>query len=251
MDAFDLSCIVFVVNDWILVRSSCFRWGATMSNSETAILQPPEGVPTLRVGDLEYWLVEYPPTPGRQLSVQSSDPTISVHSYGGGREEGLSHLFCYKGFRIGFLLDRPDDAILPMPQYRPEQDPQRGTVTRTISHLGAPVMDATRLWLRDPLGLPLLDDRKQPRLDPEKTHAGMQFVTGLSWRDYNAGKRDKFETIEQQEATLSLLPDLLAGLLGGLKQLSPDVPKRLAPVVQFSAPLMKRLKCGDFINGRN
>ena len=226
-----------------------WRWGAALTNSESAYLEPPDGVPTLQSGDLEYWLVEYPPSPGRQLSVQTSDPSISLHSYGGGREEGLSHLFCYKGFRIGLLLDRPDDAVLPMPQRRAEQDLERGVFISTISQIGAPVMDVTRLWLRDPMGLPVLDARGQPRLDPEKTRSGAQFVTGLSWRDYNAGKRDRFQSKEQQEAMLALLPDLLVGLLGGLKQLAPDAPKRLSPAVRFSAPLMKRLKRGEFING--
>lgn len=218
-----------------------------MNNDETRFLRPPEGVPTLCAGDLEYWLVEHAPNPGRQISVQTSDPTISLHGYGGGRDEGLSHLFCYKGFRIGFLLDRPDDAVLPRPAGPALQDEKRGVFVREVTHLGSPVVDLTRTWQRDQMGIPIRDKNGRPLRDTAKAHSGAKFITGLSWEDYNQGMRDKFESVEQQDAVVALLPELLVGLLGGLQALRPDGPRGLLPSARFSKNLINSITRGDFI----
>ena len=224
-------------------------------------LSPPEGEPWLETRDgLKYWLVKREPTIGLKTSVLTEDPGISMHSYGGGgREDYGSFLFCYKGFQIGFIDHELGEACWPLPPERHPEDVEEGLRTGTviirITAVGTPVFDPSAFYVRDEDGRPIKDGEGHYIRDPAYKR-GSEYVTGLSWEDYRAGKRDRFRSRRQQEEMLSIWPDLFTGMRGQLAILRPGarkmlpngrpVPKR---VMRFSDEVIRQFETGELIDG--
>ena len=201
---------------------------------------PPENVPFLQVGSLKYWRVEHPPTPGRQFSVLTSDPSIAMHVYGGGREEPLTYMYCYRGFKIGFVVDRLDDDRLTGMTPDMYQEEENGIFWRTVTQIGTPVID-------NAAGSPIGPDGRR-RLDVKPVRAKAHYPLGFGWRDYFInGVRTKFESRAQQDEMTKLWPFLYLGLVAGTDRDAVVAPGRLRPKFRFSDRILRCLETGELI----
>ena len=178
-------------------------------------LSPPEGELFLETSDgLKYWLVLHGPKLGCQASVLTEDESISMHSYGGwGRGDGGAYLFCFQGFQIGFVLHEMNGQPLPQYEPRPEYDEEKGELTEIVTAIGVPVWDEHAIMVLDRKGR-YVKGKYGRKTDSEARRAGKGYVTGLSWKEYYEGKRDRFKNRTQQEAMLTIWPDLFTGLSG-------------------------------------
>ncbi|QQM33135.1 hypothetical protein JET14_22045 (plasmid) [Martelella lutilitoris] len=224
-------------------------------------LSPPEGEPWLETrGGLKYWLVDRQPTIGLQISVLTEDPSISMHRYGGGgREDYGSFLFRYKGFQIGFMHHELGEECWPLPPKSLPEDSEEGRRTGTyiirITAVGTPVFDPSAFYVRDENRRPIKDGEGHYIRD-RAYKRGSEYVTGLSWEDYRAGKRDRFRSRQQQEEMLSIWPDLFTGMWGRLKDLKPGARKTLPsgrkmPIaaMRFSDEVIRQFETGELIDG--
>ena len=207
-------------------------------------LAPPDGEPFLETScGLKYWLVyDLGPKRGLLSSVLTEDPEVSMHVYGGGRERGDTYLMCYKGFQFGFFCMDSNYGEYPWWDVEPEFDKAANTVTLTITGIGTPVWDEAATMVPDGAG--------NFKVDIMARRRGESYVTGLSFNDYNAGKRTKFQSRQQQDDILRILPDMFVGLEGNLKKMrvgSRPGPKRL---VRFSTKLSQEIRRGNLIRQR-
>lgn len=196
-------------------------------------LKPPAGQAVFETADgLKYWLADYTPTVGRQLSVITEDPEIAIHSYGGGgREQYGSYLFEYYGFHIGFVEHEIIEGY-PAPRKRRPEDMDYGmahnVVVRRITAVGTPVYDASALYKKDANGQLLRKPDGRFEYDMNAPKA-LRYVTGLNWVDYEQGKRNKFQSRKQQEAMRAIWLDLYAGLIGELSWIDADGVRMTMP----------------------
>jgi len=193
----------------------------------TKTLTPPDPALSLTTPDgLRYWRYDPGPTIGCQASVLTEDASIYLGVYGGmGRDGYQSFLFGYQGTRIGFMNSEVRDGYpVPNDPNPADEDPQNNTGYWRIRFLGTPVYDVSVLYERGPDGRLMRDDRQAYRLKPAGTPRN-PYVTGLSWADYDAGKRDKFPSQQVQDQMLALLPWLFNGYLGDLRALQPEWSK--------------------------
>lgn len=204
-------------------------------------LTPPEGLPFLETADgLKYWRVDHGPKLGCQQSVLTEDASISMHEFGGGRERGPTFLFNFKGFKTGFFCQDSNQGHYPWWDLPFEADKDANTVTFVVSGIGTPVWDEEATMIPDGKGGVKADIAARAR--------GEGYVTGLTFKDYNEGKRTKFESREQQDAMLKIMPDLFTGLMGNLRHLEPGArqgPKRL---MRLSDQLAREVEVGELIN---
>jgi hypothetical protein len=227
----------------------------------TKTLSPPEGETWLETVDgLKYWLYHPGPTLGIQLSVRTEDPSIFMHAYGGGgRDSYPAYLFCYKGTRIGFAdYEIVDGLPIPTPPKSAgdrDEGRRKGTSIRRIFTVGIPVYDPSWNYFRDENGA-LRRDENDNFVWNRKADSKAQFVTGLSWADYKAGKRDKFPSRQIQDEMLVIWADLFAGLVGRLRweknldaRTFADGSPRPIPEMRFDERVLEQFESGELIVG--
>lgn len=201
---------------------------------------PPENVPFLQVGSLKYWRVKHTPNPGRQFSVFTSDPSIAMHVYGGGREEAPTYMYCYRDFKIGFLVNRLDDERLTEMTPDMYQEAENGIYWQTVTQIGTPVVDNA--------AASPIDSNGRRRLDLKLVGTKAHYPLGFGWRDYFInGVRTKFESRAQQDEMTALWPFLLLGLAEGTDQNAVVRPGRLRPKFRFSDRMLRCLETGELI----
>lgn len=219
---------------------------------------PPTGVAVLQTSDgLKYWFVDYQPNIGLQTSVLTEDPSVAMHSYGGGgREDYGSYLFEYKGTRIGFVMHELVEGY-PMPPKRRDEDieeaRQRHVSVLRITAIGTPVFDVSKLYLKDSNGN-LIPHESGGYMRDRSSKPRSTLVTGLSWADYEEGKCGRFPSQARQDEMCAIWPDLFTGLKGRLRRLSPGAPKTRPDgkpypelEMRFDDAVIKKLRSGIMI----
>ena len=163
-----------------------------------------------------------------------------MHVYGGGREEGLMYMYCFRGFKIGFLVNRLDDERLSMMMSEMYKEEEKGIYWKTVTQIGTPVVDNDVVW-------PIDSDGRR-RFDPKLRGTKAHYPLGFGWRDYLInGVRKKFESRAQQDEMTALWPFLLLGLAEGTDQNAVARPGRLRPKFRFSDRILRCLETGELI----
>jgi hypothetical protein len=224
-------------------------------------LSPPEGEPWLETVDgLKYWHYDPGPTIGVQNSVVTEDSSIFMNVYGGGgRDSYSSHLFCFKGTRIGFAnYEVVDGRPIPPPPPSAADDEERrlnGKLIWRLMTVGLPVCDPSWLYFRDEYGK-LRKNGNDNYIYNRNADLRTEFVTGLSWADYQAGKRDRFPSRRIQEEMLLIWANLLEGMKGRLRW-EKSLPYRTfadgsptpLPEMRFDERVLKQFASGELIDG--
>jgi hypothetical protein len=204
-------------------------------------LSPPDGEPFLETPDgLKYWLVKHKPNPGCQRSVLTEDSSISIHQYGGGRERGNTYLFCYQNFQIGFFCQDNNQGRYPWWDIKSEHHKETNSSLYTITGLGTPVWDEAATLIRGSDG--------NHKVNLQARRRGEGYVTDITFKDYNEGEHERFQTRVQQDEMLELLPHLFAGLAMNLRRLQPGWGHKPKAVVRFSDDLEKKILSGELID---
>lgn len=154
--------------------------------------------------------------------VVTEDSSIFMERYSGNRDQAPTNLFAYKGFKIGFLFHKNPEQYLPN---RVEVQENLGksegitTVKSTITAIGAPVWDFMSLVERDDQGYSVFRDDGLPKLD-KTLSSPTAHTTGISWDEYNQGKRTKFPSESIRREMMEIWLPLASALMDDTMALS-------------------------------
>ena len=163
-----------------------------------------------------------------------------MHVYGGGREEPPTYMYCYRGFKIGFVVNLSDDDRLTGMTPDMFQDAENGIFWQTITRIGTPVVDNSAIHG--------VDSNGRRRIDLKLIGTKAHHPLGFGWRDYfDNGIRTRFESRAQQDEMTTLWPFLYLGLVAGTDPNAVATPGRLRPKFRFSDRITRCLEAGELI----
>ena len=110
----------------------------------------------------------------------------------------------------------------------------------SITGIGTPVWDEAASLTQDSKG--------HDKVDIQARRRGEGYVTGITFNDYNEGKRERFQSHVQQGEMLELLPHLFTGMAMNLRRLEPGWEHKPKAFVRYSDELEKAILSGELID---